>query len=102
MDDGGQVYPQAPAVWISSDGKQAQEMRKGHAGMSLRDWFAGMALQGLVIKRLEEKDEEITAEEVFAYSAYSCADAMIAERKKEIKKREEKNDTSTLHSPDKT
>lgn len=44
-------------------------------GMSLRDWFAGMALQGIVIHAHYIDD--------MAKTSYEVADAMIAERDKE-------------------
>ncbi len=47
----------------------------GTDGMSLRDWFAGQALAGLVNGR---KDYV----KAFAEEAYSVADAMLAERRK--------------------
>lgn len=51
-----------------------------HDGMSLRDWFAGMALQGLISKYgcTLYKDSEKKA----ARASYSFADAMLAEREK--------------------
>ena len=51
-------------------------------GMTLRDWFAGMALQGIVNKipyeevPTDETDHEHTA----ARGAYGYADAMLAAR----------------------
>ncbi len=47
--------------------------------MSLRDWFAGMALQGLVVACNLKQDK---ADYVIAKNAYIMADAMIAERNK--------------------
>jgi hypothetical protein len=43
-------------------------------GMSLRDWFAGQALCGLMA------NDEQAPESVFAKEAYRMADAMIAAR----------------------
>jgi hypothetical protein len=49
----------------------------GQTGMTLRDWFAGMALSGLV------SDCALTAKwEKFAQVAYVIADKMIEERNK--------------------
>jgi hypothetical protein len=52
-------------------------------GMSLRDWFAGQALIGIVanVSGLTQRDEE-TAEQYFARLSYANADAMLAERAK--------------------
>jgi hypothetical protein len=44
--------------------------------MSLRDWFAGAALQGLAAVSLSPCPAEL-----LAHRAYEIADAMIAERK---------------------
>jgi hypothetical protein len=48
------------------------------SGMTLRDWFAGMALQGLCSsgRASEYKTSEISD------AAYSLADSMLAEREK--------------------
>lgn len=51
---------------------------KAHPGMTLRDWFAGMALQGMLggsAPDIDWPDPEVAAEKCFAY-----ADAMLAER----------------------
>ena len=61
-DDGGPAFPQTIRV-----------PDEFHAGMSLRDWFAGQALQGMLANG--ERRQSYAAE------AYSLADAMLAERK---------------------
>ena len=48
-------------------------------GMSLRDWFAGEAMQGLLADR---SWEAITINQVAGFS-YTLADAMLKERSKE-------------------
>lgn len=69
MNYGGPAFP-----W--------KEQTKGgfidHPGMSLRDWFAGKALQGMVSG---SQGLEISIRE-FAKSSYELADEMIAEREK--------------------
>lgn len=47
-------------------------------GMSLRDWFAGMAMQGLLSS---EDKEDIAVYECVAEMAYRQADAMMEARK---------------------
>lgn len=76
-DDGGPAFPRPMS---------------GQLGMSLRDYFAGQALRGLVHDILIEQHWEdvllkqgLKVEEFPAYCAHLCyvqADAMIAERSK--------------------
>lgn len=65
----------------------------GETGMSLRDWFAGMALQALVAKAplmdaegehgpKFDKQTLTQFRHDMAVSAYDYADAMLAERSK--------------------
>ena len=44
-------------------------------GVTLRDWFAGMALQGIIITQVAGWDRSDEAE-----YAYACADAMLKAR----------------------
>lgn len=44
-------------------------------GMTLRDWFAGQALAGMLARGTTNDDAEVAVE------AYSLADAMLEERK---------------------
>lgn len=53
--------------------------REIHSGMTLRDWFAGMAMQGLLADR---SWEAITINQVAGF-AYTLADALLKERSKE-------------------
>lgn len=53
-------------------------------GMTLRDWFAGMALGALVSNSSRENFHHDTSE-IYSSNAYILADAMLAERKKEKK-----------------
>ena len=74
MKDGGPAFP---LCRTEADGRNDCLSM----GMSLRDWFAGMALPAVV--RIQA-DCGITIEEA-AYESYMWADAMIAERDKESK-----------------
>jgi len=47
-----------------------------YKGMSLRDWFAGQALAGMLAASVHESADW----QVFAEGAYAAADAMLAER----------------------
>jgi hypothetical protein len=67
INDGGKVFPTAPVLpW----GDQYR--------MTLRDWFAGQALAGLVSYVVEGATFENVAED-----AYKTADAML--RAREVK-----------------
>lgn len=52
------------------------------SGLSLRDWFAGMALQGLLAGQFEFANEPMFRTAPFATAAYQLADSMLAERVK--------------------
>ena len=67
--DGGSAYPAPVAICPSGDVYPAYE------GMSLRDWFAGQALCGL----LANSGKSSTPEK-YAASAYMIGDAMIKAR----------------------
>lgn len=73
-NDGGPAYP----VLHSIDGNWVKEPLDKYSGMSLRDYFAAAALQGILSnpKRLWCSPRH------YADDAYSCADAMLAERNK--------------------
>ena len=48
-------------------------------GMTLRDWFAGMAMQGLLACPVQPQ----SGPDMYARDAYTLADAMLKERSKE-------------------
>lgn len=52
------------------------------SGMSLRDWFAGQALSGVIrMCAGDTRREGETIDEYFARAAYEIADAMLEARK---------------------
>ncbi len=65
--DGGPAFPHT----VEEDGCLTQY----HSGMTLRDWFAGQAMIGLVPDIAEEADAINIGR-----AAYSIADAMMAAR----------------------
>ena len=66
-NDGGPAFPTHPILYGSADQHLAQ-------GMSLRDWFAGQALAGLLTQtHLVQKYQS----DWFADGAYRMADAML-------------------------
>ena len=64
--DGGPAFP---SQWDDKD----------HDGMSLRDWFAGQALMGIIA---HPRNADAEGGRFFARQAYQLADAMLAERSK--------------------
>lgn len=70
FNDGGAAFPGA-----------------GNAGMSLRDYFAGQVIAGMMANHerlmiiVEEFDTQEDAEKKIAEAAYKTADAMLAARK---------------------
>ena len=84
QDDGGPVS----ATLVVKNGDPITP----EGGLSIRDWFAGLALQGglsstetlqqaaLVVLRADGK---ITLEQMLAIRSYAFADAMLAARKGE-------------------
>jgi hypothetical protein len=70
-DTGGPAFPLPGELGL---GLTPKEMR----GMTLRDWFAGMAMQGL----LSARNPLVTNIGGIAEAAYEMADAMLAERSK--------------------
>lgn len=83
MSDGGQAFPS-----IKTDRQYTTDINVHSAGgMTLRDYFAARALQGIItneamIQRHREvaQDNLIGEEILLATSAYSLADAMLKVR----------------------
>lgn len=69
-DDGGAAFPH-------DNYEHGDRHLIAERDMTLRDWFAGMALQGLAASHSMQ-----AASAALAYDAYALADAMIAERAK--------------------
>lgn len=89
IECGGPAFPvpeQHGQQHVSSpNGNQwEQGWEPAASGMTLRDWFAGMALQGMMAcpVTLEFNDGTNTEKDGFAKCAYDQADAMLAEREK--------------------
>lgn len=73
---GGQAFP---GIHPSKDCKYIEE------GMTLRDYFAGMAMQGCMASRVNTDNYMLSDD--MAELAYEVADAMIAEREREGRER---------------
>lgn len=69
--DGGSAFPNTEAYF--------EPPATIHSGMSLRDWFAGQALAGMVNDHGDDCDGYRAA---VTRRAYAVADAMLAEREK--------------------
>jgi len=79
IDTGGAAFPRP----IGNSGPTHYEARKVSAeseGMSLRDWFAGMAITAMYMYG-QDLAEEKSAQDI-AKASYEIADAMIEEGKK--------------------
>lgn len=72
IDDGGPAFPQSE----TSSGNSFRN-EYGDGGMSLRDWFAGQALKGMLT---DPKAADDFSNDDFARNAYWYADAMIRAR----------------------
>jgi len=74
-DDGGPAFPVQDEVYGNG------ERQYGSNGMTLRDWFAGMALQGIIqVLHRGIRPQDI---ELMSRDCYGLADAMLAARKEE-------------------
>ena len=74
--DGGPAFPQTTVVdptgsWVT--------VERGAVGLSLRDWFAGQAITGI----LADNEEYGPTVQEAAETAYKIADAMLKARTRE-------------------
>lgn len=76
IDDGGPAFPHTVK---NDDGTYFA----CESGISIRDWFAGQALAGLLSHSFEDGSDFLheTGPDAAAYQAYRMADAMLAARK---------------------
>ena len=88
-DDGGPAFPLQEQLQSGPNG--GAWLSPGQPGLSLRDYFAGQALAGLMppyglspdgVRDLVGVVADPDLFDVFARHAYSMADAMLAERAK--------------------
>lgn len=79
-DDGGPAFPQPQGTDAHGSPYSAREV-ESDSGMSLRDWMAGMALQGLCMNPPTETEALTDC----ASLAYNIADAMLIARKEASK-----------------
>lgn len=84
-ETGGSAFPIVPP--IDSDGRTPTGYPFPDSGMTLRQWYAGNALVGLVVAAELDAQEDVAARYVntregLAKRAFAFADAMIAEGSK--------------------
>ncbi len=82
-NDGGPAFPR-PLVTSEQPLHFEEWELAPQAGMTLRDWFAGMAFQGLC-SSLANRAVDVSSpfdHAMFAYESYKAADAMLAKRGK--------------------
>ena len=75
------TYTGGPAFPLHSEVRPSMDTE--WCGMTLRDWFAGMAMQGLIASPRGPINGQDATDKWYAEAAYMVADAMIQERSKE-------------------
>ncbi len=90
IDDGGPAFPVAGHC-VDASGAYCGDVVNSK-GLSLRDWFAGQALAGLLadpcgatreqcLKHGVDPDSKTAQAQIYAIVAYAYSDAMLAARK---------------------
>lgn len=85
INDGGPAFP-VPMFTRQADGQpmSAGEFFEGGNGLSLRDWMAGMAMQGATGFVNEHEDHYEESLTHTAVASYRIADAMLLARLKQV------------------
>jgi hypothetical protein len=83
IKDGGPAFP----IDIDQFGPHRDDVVVGHHGMSLRDYFAGQALAGVLanhhlLVRVDSESPTATTREAAAAYAYAVADSLLDVRAK--------------------
>lgn len=87
MKDGGPMFPSPDIISSMPEGTGFRTIRTPQPGITVRQWYAGMAMQGIVSNKdlclaiTQEVGDEYMGAGV-AKAAYEFADAMLAEREK--------------------
>jgi len=77
-EDGGPAFPRPFSEEPIENSEGAMYPHDAQSGMSLRDWFAGQALSGLIVN-----PDTVSVYCPLSMRAYEIADAMLAERGKD-------------------
>jgi len=103
MNNGGPAFPvkggmcfMLPPGTKDQYEAMATDVKREYEGMTLRDWFAGQALNGIIssldskiLAKVGRAGKAGELDDAIVKSAYGCADAMIAERDKEVEDADE-------------
>jgi len=82
IDNGGYAYPRRlPDIKLPPD--EAYESVKNHAGKTLLDDFAGLAMQSM-LRYFVQTESTLTFEDM-AKTSYNAAEAMVKEKRKREK-----------------
>ena len=88
MNNGGPAFPTAQTIYPDDSFEPPEH------GMSLRDYFASLAMQAFITSSLQDQDNtkaftqiqkqtDLNAPGMAARMSYNMADAMLEERKKD-------------------
>ena len=90
IETGGPAFPMARVTVLAEDGTPNEATGVTHGGMTLRDYFAAKAMQGIVSSIATEDDYRrlrghasasgLTVSEWIARDAFKQADAMLKAR----------------------
>ena len=80
MKDGRPAFPSGPQMTMNAEGTWPM-MTSPQSGMSLRQWYAGMALPSVLNAAIGQEREKHQPQ-VLARVCFEMADAMIAEGEK--------------------
>jgi hypothetical protein len=85
MNDGGPAFPGQWYDFQPTTGEQV--VRESFVGMTLRDYFAAAALQGIIAAQANPQSNEYAddaCKRTFPRHAYEFADAMLKQREKGV------------------
>lgn len=77
-NDGGPAFPVSRTHFDIKDGYPDVRIETIDTGVSVRDWFAGMALQGLLLHHDGRLATKLS--ETLSATAYAIADTMLKAR----------------------